>query len=426
MLDQWEVFMIHQLHRDGLSIRAIAKRTGLDRKTVSKYLEQGVEAPVYGPRCPQPSVLDDYRQYLRQRLAAYPDLTAVRLCREIRELGYQGGYDTVKRAVAKIRPARKSGFEHRFETPPGQQAQVDFAYFQVRFTGQPDQLRTVWLFSMVLGHSRYLFGRFVLRQDLPTVVRGHVAAFEAFGGVPEQILYDRMKTAVLGSADDDGHIIYNRQLLELARHFGFTPRACAAYRAKTKGKVERPFSYVRQDFFLGRDFRDLDDLNAQYEDWLATVANARVHGTTRRVVREAFVQEQPTLQPLPDLAFSCVLRLERRVSRDGMVSVDGNEYSVPDLCRRRLVDVQVTAQEIRILEDGALIAVHPVLAGRGQRRVAAGHRRNPPPGNAKHPRQDDRWTTIDRPGDQVGRRRLEVYDQIAGALARGERSVSCR
>jgi transposase len=125
VLDQWEVFMIHQLHRDGLSVRAIAKRTGLDRKTVRKYLDQGLDTPVYGPRAPQPSVLDDYRDYLEQRLAAFPDLTAVRLCREIGEFGYQGSYDTVKRAVAKIRPARTSGFEHRFETPPGQQAQVE-------------------------------------------------------------------------------------------------------------------------------------------------------------------------------------------------------------------------------------------------------------------------------------------------------------
>ena len=425
MLDQWEVFMIHQLHRDGLSIRAIAKRTGLDRKTVRKYLEQGLEAPVYGPRSPQPGLLDGYRDYLEQRVKKYPDLTAVRLCREIGELGYRGGYDTVKRAVARMRPARTSGFEHRFETPPGQQAQVDFAHFQARFSREPDQLRTVWLFSMVLGHSRYLFGRFVLRQDLPTLVRCHIAAFEAFGGVPEQILYDRMKTAVIGDGAD-GHIVYNRHLLDLARHFDFIPRACAAYRAKTKGKVERPFSYVRQDFYLGRDFLDFDDLNAQYVDWLGAVANARVHGTTRRQVSEAFAQEQPFLQSLPTVPFSSVLRLERRVSRDGMVCVDGNEYSVPDLCRRRLVDVQVTAQEIRILEDGSLIAVHPVLTGRGQRRIAAGHRHNPPPGNARNRREVDRWTTVERAGHQVERRHLDVYDQIAGALARDQRSASCR
>jgi transposase len=417
--------MIHQLRREGLSIRAIARRAGLDRKTVRKYLALGLDAPRYGPRSPRPSVLDDYRDYLRQRLTAYPELTAVRLHREIRELGFKGHYSTVKRFLAKIRPNRELGFEHRFETPPGQQAQVDFAHFQVRFTSEPSRLRTVWLFSMVLGHSRYLFCRFVLRQDLPAVVRCHVAAFDALGGVPRQILYDRMKTAVLG-VSDDGHIIYNRQLLDLARHFGFTPRACAAYRAKTKGKVERPFSYIRQDFFLGRQFRDLDNLNAQLADWLTTVANVRVHGTTRRVVSEAFDEERPSLQALPDIPFCAVLRLERRVSRDGMVSVDGNEYSVPDLTRRRVVEVQVTVQEIRILEAESLIAVHPVLNGRGQRRVASGHRRYPPPTNAKRRRQEDRWTVVGRPGDSVHRRSLEVYDQVARALADREGMLACR
>jgi transposase len=419
-----EVFMIHQLKRDGLTVRAIAQRTGLDRKTVRKYLALGIEAPVYGPRAPQASVLDEYRDYLRHRLDSYPELTAVRLCREIQALGYAGSYSGVKRFIADLRPARDHGFEHRFETPPGHQAQVDFAHFQARFSSEPDLVRTIWLFSMVLGHSRYLFCRFVLRQDMPAVVRCHLAAFAALGGVPREILYDRMKTAVLG-AGDDGHIVYNRQLLDLARHFGFIPRACAAYRAKTKGKVERPFRYIRQDFFLGRQFRDLDDLNAQLDHWLGTVANVRQHGTTGRIVGEAFAAERPHLEPLPAVPFSAVLRVERRVSRDGMVSVDGNEYSVPDLTRRRIVEVQITAQEILILEEGRLVAVHPVLPGRRQRRVAAGHRSQRQPSNAKRPRQDDLWTVVERPGDHVGRRPLEIYDQVAGALAAHKRRTAC-
>ena len=112
--------------------------------------------------------------------------------------------------------------------------------------------------------------------------------------MPIEILYDRMKTAVTGE-DGEGHIIYNRALLALAQHYGFQPKACRPYRAKTKGKVERPFSYIRQDFFLARHFRNLDDLNAQLRDWLDTVANVRLHGTTQRIVAEAFAAEQPEL-----------------------------------------------------------------------------------------------------------------------------------
>ena len=182
-----------------------------------------------------------------------------------------------------VRPKPKVQFERRFETPAGKQAQVDFAFFKTVFTDQPDVERIVWLFSIVLGHSRMMWARFVARQDLPTVLRCHIAAFEAFGGVPEQILYDRMKTAVLGEVEDPDQpargIAYNAKLLDLAAHYGFLPKACKPYRAKTKGKVERPFRYVREDFFLGRSFRSLGDLNVQFRQWLDTVSEMRVNAS---------------------------------------------------------------------------------------------------------------------------------------------------
>ena len=138
----------------------------------------------------------------------------------------------------------------RFETPPGEQAQVDFARFEVVFADEPGIRRIVWLFSMVLGFSRLIWARFVVHQDLQSVLRCHVAAFAAIGGAPREILYDRMKTAVIGE-DADGLVVYNRSLIDLARHFGFHPKACRPYRAKTKGKVERPFRYIRRGFLPG-------------------------------------------------------------------------------------------------------------------------------------------------------------------------------
>jgi len=409
-----EIVVIQQLKDEGLSIKAIASRTGLDRKTVRKHLKRGLQAPLYGPRAPRPCLLDPFRDYVMGRLTDYPELRACRLLREIRELGYRGGYTMVKEFVAKVRPAKEQGWEHRFETPPGKQAQVDFACFDVCFTSEPAQTRRIWVFTLVLGYSRHLWGRFVLRQDLPTLVRLHREAFTALGGVPRQILYDRMKTAVIDEPDP-GHIVYNARLLDMAAHYGFTPKACAAYRAKTKGKVERPNGYIRDDFFLGRRFVDLEDLNRQWFQWLDTVANVRRHGTTGRIVAEAFAEEHPTLLPLPAVDYQAVLRGERRVSRDGMVSVDGNEYSVPDTTQRRLVEIQVTCDHVHILDDGALVAIHDVLRGRGQRVVAEGHRRYPPPGNARRPRQ--RASEAPRPGQQVGRRDLTVYQQVGAALA---------
>lgn len=408
--------MILNLHRQGLSISAIARECGLDRKTVRRYIAYGLEVPRYGPRKPRPRLLDPFTGYLRERVTAWPGLTGARLLRELKELGYTGGYSAVTDYLRDVRSAPAPGFEVRFETAPGEQGQVDFAQFPVVFTEAPDRPRVVWLFSLVLGYSRLIWARFVAHQDLATVLRCHVA-FEALGGAPRELLYDRMKTAVTGEGDQDG-IVYNRALVDLARHYGFHPRACRPYRAKTKGKVERPFRYVREDFFLARSFRSLDDLNDQLRRWLDGVANPRVHATTRRVVNEAFAEERPHLRPLPLAPFRAVLRLERRISRDGMVSVGGNFYSVPDATRRRTVEVHTLAQEIRIFEDGALIAAHPVLEGRHQRRVAPGHRRGD---TGRQRSRTDGGVVITRAGDVVAQRPLEFYDAVARRLAQESR-----
>jgi len=196
-----EMMMILDLHRQGLSVSAIARQAGIDRKTVRKYIERGLEAPVYGPRKPRATVVDPFAAYLRERVQAYPGLTARRLFREIKDLGYSGGYTALTDFLRDVRPPSEQGFEVRFETPPGEQAQVDFAQFHVVFTDEPTTPRIVWLFSMVLGYSRLIWARFVMHQNLPTVLRCHVAAFEAIGGVPREILYDRMKTAVIGEGE---------------------------------------------------------------------------------------------------------------------------------------------------------------------------------------------------------------------------------
>ncbi len=262
-----------------------------------------------------------------------------------------------------------------------------------------------------------IWARFVVHQDMPAVLRCHAAAFEALGGAPAEILYDRMKTVFSREDPEAGHIIYNRTLIEFARHYGYIPKACKAYRAKTKGKVERPFRYVREDFFLGSSFRNLADLNAQLGQWLDKVANVRTHATTRRVVGEHFAEEQPSLQKLPAGPFQAVLRLERRITKDGMISVGGNLYSVPDTTRRRPVEVHSMADEVRILEDGRVIAVHPVMDGRGQRRIIAGHRSAPPPANSQTGRQGP---APGRSGDVVSLRPLTFYDAVGKRLAADE------
>jgi transposase len=412
------MFMILDLHRQGLSVSAIAKRLDLDRKTVRKYIARGLEPPIYGPRDPRPQKVDPYLPFLRDRLQAFPQLSAVRLLREITPLGFTGSYTALKRAVHELRPAPVLGFEHRFETAAGEQAQVDFAQFRTAFSPDPEHVVTLWLFTLVLGYSRYLWGEFVWHQDLLTVLRSHVRAFAAIGGVPGEILYDRMKTAVLNEVSEG--IIYNARLQALAKHYGFNPRACAAYRAKTKGKIERPYRYIRQDFFLGRTFRDLEDLNAQFHEWLASVANRRRHGSTHRPITTAFAGEQRALKALPALPFNTVMVLERGYSRDGMVSYNGNGYSIPDGVRGQRLEIQVSLSEVQIFADGKLVAAHALREGRHERSLAAGHRRWPPPGIASSA-QLPAATVLRLPGEQIARRPLEVYERIGTALAAARR-----
>lgn len=408
------LMMILDLHQQGLSVSAIAQRMGLDRKTVRKYIERGAVAPQYSARPPRPSVIAPFEAFVRERVAAWPELSGKRLFREIRERGYAGSYTVVKRLLRRVRPPAPPAFEHRFETAAGYQAQVDFAEFRVEFAAEPDQERKVWLFAMVLGHSRYLWAQFVMHQDLPTLLRCHMEAFEHFGGAPREILYDRMKTAVLGEPEAGRGVVYNAKLLALGKHYGFLPRACQPYRAKTKGKVERPYRYIRADFFMARRFTDIVDMNHQLRQWLDAVANARRHGTTERVVVEHFAQERPRLQPLPAGRFEALLSVQRRLSNDGLVSMGGNYYSVPDGTRARVVEVQSTADQVRILEDDKLIAVHALLQGRKQRSILPGHRQP-----VRHLPRGDKPPVQVPQGHAVATRALEVYEQVGRHLGAG-------
>ena len=179
-----ELIVILELHQQGMTVSAIARRTGLHRSTVAKYIARGIEPPAYGPRSPRPTKLTPFERYLRGRIAAVPELTGSRLYREIRGLGYAGGYTALKDFLRQVRPRPAAGFEIRFETPAGRQEQVDFAHFRTVFTDEPGAERIVWLFSLVLGHSRMMWGRFVLHQDMQTLLRCHADAFAELGVRP--------------------------------------------------------------------------------------------------------------------------------------------------------------------------------------------------------------------------------------------------
>ena len=413
MLTLENIIMFHQLKEEGLSQREIARRTGHDRKTVKKYLELGMVQPGYKPRAPRAGKLTPYEDYLKARLTLYPGLSGQRLLQEIRERGYQGGYSILVDYLRTIRPQKRVAFETRFETPPGHQAQVDFAEFKVSFTSEPGVVHKLHLFLFILGFSRWFWGRFGWDETLPTVMSGHIGAFEALNGVPRTVLYDRMKTAVIDKPVD-GKIRYNTSLVGLLNYYQAIPRACRPYRAKTKGKVENLVSYIRKGFFLGREFEDLDDLNRRFTIWCNEVAHQRRHGTTRRIVFEALAEERSHLQALPGQRYDVVLQTTCKVNREGMVTFETNRYSVPDTIRERLVEVHVGYSLLRFYVKGQLLAIHPRLRGRHQERMEPSHRRSPPPGKHHH------GVVVTTDGSEVDTRQLAFYGAVGDRLSSGE------
>ncbi|MBW2122237.1 MAG: IS21 family transposase [Deltaproteobacteria bacterium] len=329
----------------------------------------------------------------------------------------------VKEYVRQVRPLRRPVMEIRFETPPGQQAQADFGVFE-SFFEEEGRIERVSLFTMVLGHSRFLAGRYFLSQNLHSVLVGHLGAFEAFGGVPEEVLYDRMKTVVLGT-EPGGDLVFHPALMALANHYGFRPRVCRPYRAKTKGKVERPIGYIRRDFFLGRTFGNLEDLNDQFRCWLSECANSRRHGTTGLIPAEELIKERRSLRALPQGSFDRLIVEERRTSRDGFISFGGNLYSVPDTTKSRRMELRVYLEHLEIREKDQVVAIHRLCEGKGKRVLDPRHRQNlwqrlkrQPEGERALFVQESGWPELQNPeallhwGVEVERRDLSLYEEL--------------
>lgn len=257
---------IRELKAQGKSIRQIADITGHSRNTVRKYLRaKGLPERKQPP--PRPSKLEPFEEYLRARMAEGV-INCVVLLREIRRLGYKGGKSILKEFVKPLRPPRQPRAVMRFEVLPGEQAQVDWAEFS--YLDEQGRKRRVYAFVMLLSYSREIYLEFVERTNLSTFLRCHVHAFEHFGGVPRTILYDNAKVVRLGR-DTDGRPVFNSRLLDFALVVGFHPRLCRPYRAQTKGRVERAIKYAKDNFWPGRKFTTVTDLNQQALAWCAEV-----------------------------------------------------------------------------------------------------------------------------------------------------------
>lgn len=356
-----DVLNIHSLKRQGLSQRQIARKLGIHRQTVKKYLEHPQLVQQGNQRSTRGSKLDPYLDQIQAWIEEDPEYSAVWIYDHLVPLGFKGSYEIVKRKVRSIKEQKQQIAYIRFETEPGYQAQVDFGEFQVdRPDGSVDKY---YAFAMILGYSRKSYGEFIEHCDLPTFLDCHIRAFKYLGGVPREILYDRMRNVFIGKVA--GKAKFNSTLQGFALHYGFAPVVAPAYAAWVKGKVERPYHFIREGFWRGYSFTNLVRANHDLLAWL-DMKDERVHGTIHEKINTRFERERSFLQALPPQPFDTSYRIYRKVQKDCTVRFEGNWYVVPHTLVGTNLLLRVKDTQMRIFHDNHLIVTYTIPSGKGQ------------------------------------------------------------
>jgi len=399
---------VRTLREQGTSKREIGRQLDLDIKTVRKWLRQKWE-PQRRPG--RGRALDRFEGVLRDR-APEVGFNAAVLYRELKAQGYAGSYPALVRYIRPWRAGRRDAETStvRFETGPGEQAQVDWGSAWV-FLGA-ERVR-VHVFTMVLGYSRRIFARGYLEEGLVSLLDGHSQAFDHFGGRTETILYDNPRTIVLSKDESSGYVEWNAKFKDRMDFYGVTIRLCRYYRAQTKGKVESGVKYVKHNALVGRRFGSLEELNAWLLKWSLEVADQRVHGTTHELPAQRFARsESAALTAVDARPPAPQERIESRiVPRDGLVAVEANRYPVPLSWAGQTVRVHLLAGEILLGRDGEEPVRHSRLLGKHQVARWTGPPRSSPAGGASAPAGPPRFdpTYLARAGD-VETRPLDIYE----------------
>jgi len=391
MLGKEDFIVIQALARRGVYLRDIADELGVHPKTVSRALRRGT-APKGLPRR-RGSKLEPYRPTV-DRLLADGVWNCMVILREIQAEGYRGGITVLKDYVRPTRAMRPKRSTVRFETEPARQLQSDWGEIRVPIAGVPTKVHFI---VNTLGYSRRFHFWVTDSEDAEHTSEGLIRSFEHFGGVPEEVLLDNQKVAVLEHRP--GHAArFNERFLDLAAHYGFCPRACQLSRAQTKGKDERNVGYIKHNFFVRyRSFESQAHLNELATKWLREEADPRMHGTVREVVAERFIREAPFLRPLPASRYDTSYRGTRQVAWDAYVDVRGNRYSVPDRLAGKRVAIRISLDgELSVYDGETLMAVHRL------RRINEGWATVP----EHHAALWDETLRVDR-------RPLAVYEEVA-------------
>jgi transposase len=345
--------VIKSLSRRGVYLKDIAAELGVHPKTVSRVLKHKGTPETERER--SESKLEPYKPKI-DRLLSEAVWNARVILREIQEDGYSGGYTMLRQYIQPKREQRPERATVRFETQPGEQLQSDWGEVVVEVAGEPTKVHFI---VNTLGYSRRFHFWCSDSQDAEHTYEGLIRSFEYFGGVTEEVLVDNQKSTVV-KASNQGQPRFNERFLDLAGQYGFNPKACRPYRARTKGKDERMVGYIKGNFFVRyRSFESWAHLNQLAERWLAEEADQRVQGTVKEVVAERFEREKPTLKGLPKMRYDTSYFEFRRVAYDSYIDVRGNRYSVPAELVGQRVAVRIGLDgALRVYQSETLVAIH--------------------------------------------------------------------
>ena len=372
MLEPEEVSAMLRLKELGWGAKRIAQELGISRNTVKDYIAAGGWAPYQQPE--RKKALDGLEEWLRERLRRHRgNADVIRQALAV-EMGIVVSLRTVERAVKPYRRELEAEARAtvRFETAPGRQLQIDFGERLVEIGGSKVR---AYLFVATLGYSRRHHIRAFHNERQESWFEGLESAFAKFGGVPEEVLFDNARALVIDHDPATRTVVFNDKLKAFAKHWGFRPRACAPYRARTKGKTENGVGYVKRNAIAGRSFPTWEAFEAHLDAWSREIADVRVHGTTGEAPIVRFQRDEA--KALKSIAgvppFHVARELLRRVQADCAVEIDGNAYSVPWRLIGEMVRATITDGIVRIYHGSQQVAVHQACAGRRQRSVDPTH-----------------------------------------------------
>ena len=344
-----------------LSIRQIARALNISRKGISRILQN---KGIAGKQIKKDSIIMPYINLITQWYKDYPHFQAWQIYQKLCSYGYKGSYPTVVNFTRKYRKTKPKVY-HNLDFVPGQEAQVDWFYFN------SERLGVVWGFLYLLSYSRYAWGIFYPRTSLEFFIAGHLEAFKHLNGLTHYHRYDNTKTVVIRRHPQ---IEYNPQFLDFSRHYKFSIYLCNPYKGNEKGRVERLIRDIRGSFLYGNEFCDIDELNNKFYVWL-TQRNQRIHRTTGKSPEQLLSEER--LLSLPQITYPASRNITGcYISKTNLVEFDRNKYSVPCVYADKYAQITAYPQKIEIRLNNNKIAVHRRCFGKKQQIINPLHKEN--------------------------------------------------